>query len=183
VASIFLHCFRVCHPDPALWEKHLALLFVGGKVQSEILRSAALSRNSMNYSFRLSNLGRADQKAFCLLFAPLQHPRHGPSLIPAGDQYSSRGQRPRNTYRSQGATLKGSNAAGVTPVLRPGAQANTTLPGSGNEPRAFRGRCPRLLSCALAGHEEAALRTHPVVPVSDITDSGFRLSSLRMTAW
>ena len=29
-----------------------------------------LSRNSMNYSFRLSNLGRADQKAFFLLFAP-----------------------------------------------------------------------------------------------------------------
>jgi hypothetical protein len=31
-----------CHPDPALREKDLALLFVGGKVQSEILRSAPL---------------------------------------------------------------------------------------------------------------------------------------------
>ena len=31
-----------CHPDPTLREKDLALLFVGGKVQSEILRFAPL---------------------------------------------------------------------------------------------------------------------------------------------
>jgi len=48
--------------------KHLALLFLGGKVQSEILRYAALSRNSMNYSFPLRKLGRAEQEAFYMLF-------------------------------------------------------------------------------------------------------------------
>jgi hypothetical protein len=53
----------------------------------------------------------------------------------------------------------GSNARDVTPVLRPTAQGNTTPPGSGNEGGAFRGRCRRLLSCALAGHEKPALRS------------------------
>ena len=42
----------------------LALLFLGRKVQSEILRSVALSGNSMNYSVQLSNSRRADRKAF-----------------------------------------------------------------------------------------------------------------------
>jgi hypothetical protein len=39
---------------------------------------------------------------------PREHPRHCLSSIPAGDQYSSRGQRPRNTCLPQGPTLKGS---------------------------------------------------------------------------
>ena len=65
----------------------IALLFFGRKVQSEILRSAALSRNSMNYSFQLSNLGRAGRKALYLLFARPERPRNGPSLIPAGDPW------------------------------------------------------------------------------------------------
>jgi hypothetical protein len=38
----FSNYFRVCHADPALREKHLALPFLGGKAQSEILRSAPL---------------------------------------------------------------------------------------------------------------------------------------------
>jgi hypothetical protein len=58
-------------------------------------------------------------------------------------------------------TLKGSNPHGVTPVLRPAAQGNSTPPGSGNGRGAFRGRCPRLLSCALAGHEKPTLGSHP----------------------
>jgi len=129
----------------------------------------------MNYSFQLSNLGRADRKAFYLLFAPPERPRRAPSLIPAGDRYSSRGQRPRKTRPPQGATLKGSNSGDATPVLRSPAQGNTTPSGSGNEHRAFRGRCPRLLSCALAGHEKPTLRIYSAAPVSDITDSRFRL--------
>jgi hypothetical protein len=48
--------------------KHLALVLLGGKVQSEILRCPALSRNSMNYSFPLGKLGRAEQEAFYMLF-------------------------------------------------------------------------------------------------------------------
>ena len=84
-------------------------------------RAGLLSRNSMNYSFDLSNLGRADRKALYLLFARPERPRHCPSLIPAGDRYNSRGQRPRKTRPPQGPTLKGSNPAGVTPVLRPAA--------------------------------------------------------------
>jgi hypothetical protein len=39
---MFLYYFRVCHADPVLREKHLALLFGGEKVQSEILRFAPL---------------------------------------------------------------------------------------------------------------------------------------------
>ena len=73
----------------------------------------------------------------------------------------------------QGPTLKGSISGDVTPILRPAAQGNTTPPGSGIERRAFRGRCPRLLSCALAGHEKTTLRSYPAAPVSDITVTRF----------
>jgi hypothetical protein len=48
-----------------------------------------------------------------------------------------------------------SNVDGDPPMLRPAAYGNVTLSGSGNEPDAFRGRCPRLLSCALAGHKKS----------------------------
>jgi hypothetical protein len=140
-----------------------------------------LTRNSMNYSFQLGCLGRAHCKALYLLLAPPEPPRHCPALIPGGDQDSSRGQRPRKTRPPQGSTLKGSNPGGVTPVLRPWAEGNTTPSGSGNEHRAFRGRCPRLLSCALAGRERPTVRCYPAAPVSDTTDSVLRLSSLRMT--
>ncbi len=87
-----------------------------------------------------------------------------PSLIPGGDRESSRGQRPRKTHPPQGPTLKGSNQGGVTPVLLPATQRNATPSGSGNERRTFRGRCPRLLSCALAGHEKPTLRSYPAAP-------------------
>jgi hypothetical protein len=117
-----------------------------------------LSRNSMNYSFPLSKLGRTVRKVSYLLFTPPERPPHGSSLIPAGDRYSSRGQRPRKTRPQQGPTLKGSNPGGVTPVLRPAAQGNATPPGSEIERGAFRGRCPRLLCCALSGHIELRLR-------------------------
>jgi hypothetical protein len=92
-----------------------------------------LSRNSMNHSFQLGDLGPGHRKALDLLFARPERPRNGPSLIPAGDPYSSRGQRPRKMGPTQGPTLKGSNAGDLTPVLRPAAQGNTPLPGSGIE--------------------------------------------------
>jgi len=114
-------------------------------------------------------------------FAPPERPWHCRPLIPGGDRYSSRGQRPRKTRPQQGPTLKGSNPGGVTAVLRPAAQGDTTLSGSGKERGALRGRCPRLLSCALAGHQKTTVRSYPAAPVSDITDSRFRLSMLRMT--
>ena len=115
------------------------------------------------------------------LFAHLGPPRNGPSLIPAGDPCGSRGQRPRKMRPPQGPTLKGSYSGDVISVLRPTAQGDTTPSGSGNDRRAFRGRCPRLLSCALAGHERTTVRPYPLAPVSDITDSHFRPCVLRMT--
>jgi len=78
-------------------------------------------------------------------FARPERPWHCRPLIPGGDRYSSRGQRPRKTRPQQGPPLKGSNPGGVTPVLRLAAQGDTTLPGSGKERGAFRGRCPRLV--------------------------------------
>jgi hypothetical protein len=113
--------------------------------------------------------------------APEQPPRC-PSLIPGGDQYSSRRQRSREACPLQGATLRGSNASGVTRVTHPAAQGDTTPSGSGKERRTFRGRCPRLLSRALAGHEKTILWPYPAAPVFDIADSGLRLSWLRMIA-
>jgi hypothetical protein len=133
----------------------------------------------MNYSFPLRKLGWADRKAFYMLFAPPECPQHCRPLIPGGDRLSSRGQCPWKPRPQQGPTLKGSNPDGVPPVLRPAAEGNTTPPGSGNERGAFRGRCPRLLSCALAGHENLPLGLTPRLPVSDITDSHFRLCMLR----
>ena len=118
-----------------------------------------LSKNSINYSFSLSKLDRVERKVFYLLFAPPERPPHGSSSIPAGDRYSSRGQRPRKTRPQLGPTLKGSNTSGVTPVLRPAAQGNATPPGSEIERGAFRGRCPRLLSGALTGHEGTTLQS------------------------
>jgi len=56
----------------------------------------------MSHSFQLSNLGRASRKLFYLLFARPGRPRNPLSLIPAGDPYSSRGQRPRKMRPPQG---------------------------------------------------------------------------------
>jgi hypothetical protein len=39
-------------------------------------------------------------------------------------------------------------------MVPPAAQMSATPSGSGVEGRTFRGRCPRLLSCALAGREK-----------------------------
>ena len=96
----------------------------------------------MNYSFQLSNIGRAERKASDLLLASRGRPRRCVSLIPAGDRYSSRGQRPRKTRPPQGPTLKGSNPGGVTPILRPAAQGNTTPSGSNGQTSRFPGALP-----------------------------------------
>jgi hypothetical protein len=74
-------------------------------------------------------------------------------------------------------------AGGVTLVLRPAPQRNATPSGSGNKYASFRGRCPRLLSFALPGHEKDALRSYPAVPVSEIMDGGLPLCTLRMTGF
>jgi len=151
----------------------------------EILRRPSadglLSRNSMNYSFQLSNLGRADRKVSYLLFCAPRTSSALSTLDPRRGSIEYPGATPPETRPQQGPTLKGSNPVGVTPLLPPAAQGNTTPPGSGNERGAFRGRCPRLLSCALAGHEKTTLRSYPAAPVSDVTDSHFRLCMLRMT--
>ena len=123
-----------------------------------------LSRNSMNYSFPLSKLGRTVRKVSYLLFTPPERPPHGSSLIPAGDRYSSRGQRPRKTRPQQGPTLKGSNPGGVTPVLRPAAQGHVTPSESGNERRAFPGALPPACILCLAGHEKPTLRSYAAAP-------------------
>ena len=117
-----------------------------------------LCTNSMNYSFKFSNLVKPNGRAFYLLFAPPGRSRRCPFLIPAGDPYSSRGQRPRNARPQGSATLKGSHSGSLMPIMGPPAQRDATPSGSGVEGHAFRGRCPRLLSCALAGREELCRR-------------------------
>jgi hypothetical protein len=92
------------------------------------------------------NIGPADPKASDLPLARPERPLHCPSLIPAGDRYSSRGQRPRKTPPPAGPTLKGSNPGGVTPVLRVATQGSTTQ-GRKVERRAFRGRDTTLCPC------------------------------------
>jgi hypothetical protein len=150
-----------------------------------------LSRNSMSHSFQFSNFGRADGKSVYLLLAPPERPRHCPSLIPEADLLSSRGQRPRKPRPPLGPTLKGSSPGGVAPVLRPAAQGDATPSGSGGTSVAPSWGCwSRLLSCALPDpkHRDRcrARKTYPpVLPrasLSDVTDSRFRLSMLRMTA-
>jgi len=74
---------------------------------------------------------------------------------PAGDRYSSRGQRPRKGRTSP------PDPEGVASVWAARHKAGVTPPGFdpfrvGACGGVFRGRCPRLLSCALAGH-----RTRP----------------------
>jgi hypothetical protein len=134
----------------------LALLFPGRKVRSEIVRFALQRLDELLVSVEQFRPGGPE--GVLAASCPPERPQHCRLLIPGGDRESSRGQRPRKTRPPpQGPTLKGSNPAGATAGLRPAAQENATPSGSGNERRAFRGRCPRLLSCALAGHEEPTL--------------------------
>src|SRR5208283_5378127 len=77
-----------------------------------------LSRNSMNYSFKCSDLVKADGRPFYPLIALPERSRHGPSLIPSGDTYNSRGQRPWKKRSHEGLALKGSNPCALTPNLR-----------------------------------------------------------------
>src|SRR5208337_5186167 len=64
-----------------------------------------------------------------------------------------RGTPPENVSQPN-PSLKGSNPGGIRPVLRPSAWVVRPLQSRGNGRRAFRGRCPRLLSGALSGHEK-----------------------------
>jgi hypothetical protein len=73
---------------------------------------------------------------------------------PRGDRYNSRGQRPRKTSPFA-PTLPGSNPGTPHRSCRPRPRAVGPRWGPGSGRRAFRGRCPRLLSCAPAGHEAA----------------------------
>jgi len=52
-------------------------------------------------------------------------------LIPAGDLYNSRGQRPRKTRPARRPTLKGSNSSGALSFMIPAALSSATLSGSG----------------------------------------------------
>jgi hypothetical protein len=119
----------------------------GDPLSSANKKGRLISTNSMNYSFQLSSLGRADQKAFFLLLEPPERPRHCPPLIPGGDQYSSRGQRPRKTSPPQDTTLKGSNTGGATSASHATAQGHATPSGSGKERRALRALPPATTLC------------------------------------
>jgi hypothetical protein len=168
----------VCHSERSEESRHFFALIELSN--AGILRFALQKLDELLVSFEKVRPGGPEGvlPAFC---APRMSSACRP-LIPGGDRLSSRGQRPRKSRPQQGATLKGSNPGGVTQVLRPAGQANATPPGSEIERGAFRGRCPRLLSCALAGHENLPLGLTPRHPVSDITDSHFRLCMLRMTS-
>ena len=52
----------------------------------KMLARVTLPPSVHDHSFQLSNLGRADRKAFYLLSAAPERPRHCPSLIPGGDR-------------------------------------------------------------------------------------------------
>ena len=67
-----------------------------------------------------ANIGRGYREALDLLFPPPKRGHHGSSfVIPAGDRYSSRGQRPRKARPQRRPTLKGSNSCDAPPVSRP----------------------------------------------------------------
>ena len=74
--------------------------------------------------------------------------------IPAGDIFNSRGQRPRKPHPQRSPTLKGSNRGAVSTILPCAMRGSATPAGSGIKRPVFRGRCPRLLTCALAGRGE-----------------------------
>ena len=126
----------------------------------------------MNCSFRFSNLGRGPRQASYLPIARPERSLHCPSLIPAGDRYSSRGQRPRKTRPPAGPTLKGSNPGGLTPVLRPACQGHTTPAGSkGRTPRFPGALPPATILCPSRARKTDPPTLHRDSPVSDITDS------------
>ncbi len=81
------------------------------------------------------------------------------ALIPAGDSFNSRGQRPRKVLQ-QIPTLNGSIRGDVPTVLGKGVGGSATPSGSGIKRHVFRGRCPRLLTCALAGRKNFASGCH-----------------------
>jgi hypothetical protein len=112
-----------------------------------------LSRNPMNYSFKCSDLVKADGRPFYPRIALAERSRHGPSLIPSGDTYNSRGQRPWKKRSHEGLALKGSNPCAPHAELAfPRPRGVRPLQGRRAKRLAFRGRCPRLLACALTGH-------------------------------
>jgi hypothetical protein len=53
-----------CHADPALRGKHLALLFVGGKAQSEILRFAQNDSEGLRMTARQTCAKKTRQVLF-----------------------------------------------------------------------------------------------------------------------
>ena len=107
---------------------------------SSSAKNGGPSRNSMTYSFQLSNLGRAGRKEFYLLLARPEPPRNGPSLIPAGDPYSSRGQRPRKMRPQLGPTPQARDRMRVT-----------SPPSCGPPPKGIRPLQGRGTSVALSG--------------------------------
>jgi hypothetical protein len=123
--------------------------------------SAWLCRNSMNYFFGFSDLIKVDRMGFYSPFAPPKSCWRCSSLIPAGDTFNSRGQRPRKTHPRHGPTLKESNRGDVLTISGYAVRGGPTPSGSGTNRYAVRGRCPRLFNCALAelSAEAGAART------------------------
>ena len=80
--------------------------------------------------------------------------RDRPLFIPAGDTSSSRGQRPR---KRRPATTSDPERVEFRMTVRrpyvPRVRGCATPSGSRNGGYAFRGRCPRLLTCALSGYK------------------------------
>ena len=114
----------------------------------------------MNPSFEFRDLIQAHGMALYLLFAPPERPWRCPVWIPAGDTFNSRGQRPRKTHPQQDPTLKGSNRGEVLTVSGHAVRGSATPSGSRIKRHVFRGRCPRLLTCALAGRKNFAFGSH-----------------------
>jgi len=53
----------------------------------------------------------------------------------------------KKTHPQQGPTLQGLNLGDISPAWRPAVRGSATPSGSGNERRAFRGRCPATILC------------------------------------
>jgi hypothetical protein len=148
------------------------------------LRSALQKVDEVLVSFE--QFGPSGPEGFLPAFCPPERPRNGPSLIPAGDPYSSRGERPRKMRPPQGPTPQ---ARGRMPVTSPRS--------CGPRPKGIRPPQGRGTSVALSGGVARQPTDYYLVPLqgtknppfglaprhpaSDITDSCFRLYTLRMT--
>jgi hypothetical protein len=110
-------------------------------------------RNSMNYWFKFSALVKADGRPSYALFRPQNVLGAVAPWSPQGMHTLAGGNAPGKRTPKQVRPRRGQIWARSHRSCLPPAPRSATPPGSGVEGHTFRGRCPRLLSGALAGRE------------------------------